>query len=101
MLLGHLQHQITRLVGGGLQLYPVTLHLGKCDCRDTKQVTFHGRPDRARINGVIAHIGAVVDTGHHQVGTIAQQTGQSHMHAIGRGAVNVAKAFAAPGHIKR
>jgi hypothetical protein len=41
---------------------------------------------------VVAHVGAVVDAADHEVGTVAEQTGQGDVHAVGRRAVHVAEA---------
>ena len=62
------------------------------DRRNAEQVAFHRRGDGARVERVVAHVGAVVDAGDDQVGPVLEQPGERDVDAVGRRAVDVAKA---------
>jgi hypothetical protein len=74
---------------------PALLDLREGDGRNAEQVALHRRAHRAGVDGVVAHVGAVVDAAHHQVGPVAQQARERDVHAVGRRAVDVAKAVGA------
>ena len=44
-----------------------------------QQVALHRRGDRARINGVVAHVRAIVDPRNDQVGSMFEQAGDGHV----------------------
>ena len=69
----HLLHQLARLAGRGVDVGPALLRLRERDGRDAEQVAFHRGAHGARVDGVVAHVGAVVDAAHDQVGPIAEQ----------------------------
>ena len=100
-LLSHLQHEVARLGGCSVQMMPIALHLGKGDGRNTKQITLHGGPHGAGINGVVAHVGTVVDTRQHQVRAVVQQPRQGDVDTISRRAIDIAKTIGRTLHIQR
>ncbi len=63
--------------------------------------TFHGRTHGAGINGVIAHICAIVNAGQHQIRPIAQQPRQSNVHTIGRRTIHIPKSIGCTVHVQR
>ena len=101
LVLRHGQHQVARLAGSGLDFQPVLVHLRKGNGRHAKQIAFHGRTHGAGINGVVAHIGAVVDARDHQVWPVVQQARECDVHAVGRRAVHVTKTVGAAVHVQR
>ena len=58
-------------------------------CRQTEEAAFHRRRHSAGINHVVAQVGGIVDAGHHDVRFQLQHAGDRHVHAVGRGAVNL------------
>jgi hypothetical protein len=66
-----------------------------------KQITLHGGTHGARVDGVVAHVGAVVDAGDDQIGAVTQQTRQRNVHAVRRRAVDIAKAVGRAVHVER
>ena len=101
LLLRELQHQVPRLAGSCGQLHPLAIYLRESNGRYAKQKTLHGGTHSARINGVVTHIGAVVDARYHQVRAVAKQAAQSHVHAVSRRAIDITKTVLALVHIKR
>ena len=63
--------QLAGLYGCAVQLGPALVNQRKRNGRDAKQIAFHGRTHRTRVQGVIPHIGPVVDARHHQVWSVA------------------------------
>jgi hypothetical protein len=59
---------ISRALAPRLQLGPALVHLREGDGRNAEQIAFHGRAHGARVNRVVAHVGAVVDARDHQIG---------------------------------
>ncbi len=88
----HLLDHFAGLARGRLDFAPPLVHLGKRDGRHAEQVALHGRAHGAGIDGVVSHVGAIVDAGDDQVGPEAQQPGERDVHAVGGGAVHVAEA---------
>ena len=84
----HLLHHGAYHPTGGVQIGPALAHLRKGDRRNAEQVTLHRRRHGARVQRVVTHVGALVDAREHQVGPVAQQAGQGHVHAVGRRAVD-------------
>ena len=66
-------------------------HQRNCKRRYAQQKTLGRRRHRAGVNGVIAHIGAVIDAGHHHIGHEIEQPRHRQMHAIGGRAVDIEK----------
>ncbi|OQB99423.1 MAG: hypothetical protein BWX79_03139 [Alphaproteobacteria bacterium ADurb.Bin100] len=100
LLLRQLQHDFARLGPRGVEVRPAPLDLRERDCRDAEQVALHRRAHGAGVDGVVAHVGAVVDARDHQVGPVAQQAGQRDVHTIGRRAVHVAKTVGGRLHVE-
>jgi hypothetical protein len=88
-------------VAAAAQLGPALVHLREGNRGNAEQIAFHGRAHGARVNRVVAHVGAVVDARDHQIGPVAKQAGQRDMHAVCRRAVHVAKAVIGLVHIQR
>jgi len=57
-------------------------------------------PTGAGVDGVIAHVGAVVDARYHQVRPVIQQARQGNVHAVCGCAVDVAKTVGRPVHVQ-
>ena len=100
-LLPQLQHQILGRFGCGLDVLPAFFHLRKGNGGNPEQVPLHGRAHGAGINGVIPHVGAVVDAGNDQIGHLGKQAGEGDVDAVGGRAVNVAKPVGRALHIQR
>jgi hypothetical protein len=75
-------HHPPRRAGGGVQVGPALLGLAEGDGRDAEQIAFHGGRDGAGIQGVIAHVGPLVDAGEHQIRPFRQQPGERDVHAV-------------------
>ncbi len=58
------------------------------DRRDAEQIALRRRRDRSRVDRVIAHVRAQVDSRYHEIGKPIEKTGDGEMHAIGRRAVD-------------
>jgi len=58
------------------------------DRGNAEQESFRCRCHRSRVDGVVAHVGAVIDSGDHDIGQLLQQPRHREMHAIGRGAID-------------
>ncbi|CPP10934.1 Uncharacterised protein [Bordetella pertussis] len=86
---------------GRFDVLPAFFDQREGDRGDAEQVALAGRGHRAGIKRVVAHVGAVVDAGHHQVGTRIHQAGQGDVHAIGRRAVDVDEAVGSGAHRQR
>ena len=54
------------------------------DRRDAEQVALGGRRDGAGVDGVVAHVGAEIDAGDHDVGQRIDHAGERQVHAVGR-----------------
>jgi len=67
--------------------------LGKRNRRDAKEIAFHRRSHGARVERVVAHVGAVVDARQHQVGPLRQHPSHGQVHTIRRRAVDDPEAF--------
>ncbi len=96
-----LRHNICGFFGGIVNMSPSLVYLGERNSRYAKQITLHGRTHCARVNGVIAHIGAIVDARDHQVRLGLKQTCKCNMHAICRCAVDILKPIGALVHVQR
>src|SRR5271167_125459 len=59
------------------------------DGRQAEKAAFDGGRDRARVQGIVAEIGAVIDAGHDDVVFKIEQSRDRQMYAIGRRAVDV------------
>ena len=79
--------------GCGVDVFPAMGRLRKGDRRDPEQKTFSGRRHGARVQRVVAHVGAIVDARHDQIGPLTEHAGERHVHAIGRRAVDEIKAI--------
>ena len=73
---------------GRLKFHPAAVNLRKSDRIDAELVAFDRRCDGARIHCVVAHVGAGIDPGHHEVRTVVQNPGEGEVHAVRRGAAH-------------
>ena len=62
------------------------------DRRYAEQEAFGRCRDGTGIHRVVAHVGAVVDTGHHHVGQMVEHAGHREVHAVGRCAIDMIEA---------
>mmetsp|Transcript_83101 Transcript_83101/g.231204 ORF Transcript_83101/g.231204 Transcript_83101/m.231204 type:complete len:332 (-) Transcript_83101:616-1611(-) len=90
-----------RDAGRRVQRAPALFHLREGDRRDAEQIALGGRRDGARVQGVVAHVGAVVDARDHQVGPVAEQAGQCQVDTVRRRAADVAEAIRGTVDIER
>ena len=100
-LVHHLLDHARNGAGRSIQMRPAFVDLRHRDGRNAKQIPLHGRAHRARIQGVIAHIGTVVDARDHQVRAIAEQTGQGDVYTVRGCAVDVAEPVFGPVNVQR
>ena len=77
---------------GRVEVLPALLHLREGDRRNAEQEALHRRRDGARIERVLAHVGALVDSGDDEVRALLEQARQRQVDAVGRRSVDVAKA---------
>ena len=97
----HLLDQLTRFGGSRIEMAPALLHLRERHRGNAKQIPLHRRAHSSRVNGVVAHVGAIVDTGHHQVGFVIKQACQGNVHTVSRRSVHITKAVAGLTHVQR
>ena len=97
----HLRNDFAGFVRRSLDFAPAFVHLGYRHGRNAKKKPLHGSAHGARIDGVVAHVGAVVDAGYHQIGSVSKQSREGDMNAIGRRAIHIAKAVGCLVHIQR
>ena len=81
-LLGHIQGD----AGGGLELAPLVIRAAHRQGGQAFDRALHRGTDRARIEGVGAQVGAVVDAGEDHVGPLLQQGKQGQLDAVAGGA---------------
>ena len=96
----HLLHQLAGFSRRRIKVAPTFVDLRKSDGWHAKQIAFHRGAHGARVNRVVAHVGAVVDARHHEVGFVIEQACQRNVHAIRRRAIHVAKTVAGLVHIQ-
>ena len=100
-LLHHLLDHARNGAGGRIQMRPAFVDLRHRDGRNAKQIPLHGRAHGARIQGVVTHVGPVVDARDHEIRAVAQQTRQGDVHTVSGRAIDVAKPVVGPVHIQR
>ena len=94
-------HKFTCALRRHVDMRPAFFSLRKSNRRNAEKITFHRRAHGARVNRVVTHVGAIVDTGHHQIGPVTQQTRQRNVYAVSRRAVDVAKTIRSGLHVHR
>ena len=85
-------HEIVRHAACGLVVRELLAHQRDRDRRDAEQVALGGRGDGARIERVVAHVGAAVDARNDHVGLEVEEARHRHVDAIGRRPVHVVEA---------
>ena len=71
------------------------------DGRHAEQIAFHRRRHRARIDRVVAHVGAEIDAGNDHVGQLFEHAGHGQMHAIGGRAIDEEEAVGGTPQVQR
>ncbi len=95
-LFGHGPKQLLHHLRGGLrgsvQVEPALFHLAERHAGYAKQIRLHGGAHGAAVDGVVSHVGTVVDAGDHEIWFLREQARERYVNAIGWGACDVAKA---------
>ena len=94
-------HQLARHTHRRVQVRIALVHQREGDGGHTQQVAFGGGCHRAGIDGVVAHVGAVVNARDHQVRRPVQQAGDGHVHAVGGRAIDEMEAVGCLAHRQR
>ena len=75
-----------RATRAALSRWPQPRRSGKTQWRAPRTGSFRGRRHRTGVQGVVAHVGAIVDARQHQIRLGNQARSEGQMHAVRRGA---------------
>ena len=97
----HLLDHAARHARRRVEMVPALVDLREGDRRHAEEKALHRGGHGARIQRVVAHVRALVDARHDQVGLVLQQAGQRDVNTVGRRAVDVAHAVGCRVHRQR
>ena len=83
------------------QFRPPLVDLAERNGVDAEDIAFDGGGHRTRIHRIVAHVGAAVDAGHDQIGTVVEKPRQGQMHAIRGRSAHHEDIFGSVGYRKR
>ena len=93
---GHDAGEQTRQPGTmALHVLQIEAPVGNGHARNPRGQSLHGRRDGPRVKHVLAHVGAVVDPGEHEIRLLRHEGIEREQHAVGRRPVHLVGAVAA------